>query len=156
MSNAAPNSNPNSNSGGSGKRPARPVWIPVVTALIRKGDQVLVGQRPPGHTLAGQWEFPGGKIEKGESPEEALKRELHEELGIDAEIGALRLAASHTYGETSILILFFDVRFWKGEPKLQQHTELRWIQPKEFKNLPIPEANRRALDRILSVLSQPA
>ncbi len=134
-------------------RAARPVWIPVVTALIRKGDLVLVGQRPPGHTLAGQWEFPGGKIEKGETPEQALKRELEEELGIEAEVGTLRLAASHTYGDVSILIMFYDVLFWKGEPKLQQHTELRWITPEEFKNLPIPDANRKIIDRLNEVLN---
>lgn len=130
------------------------MWIPVVTGLIRKGEQVLVGQRPPGHTLAGQWEFPGGKIEKGESPENALKRELFEELGIEAEIGPLRLAASHTYGEISILIMFYDVLFWKGEPKLQQHTELRWISPPEFKNLSIPDANRKIIDRLIDILAK--
>lgn len=140
----------------SGRPQHRPTWIPVVTALIRKGDRVLVGQRPPGHTLAGQWEFPGGKIEKGEAPEAALRRELNEELGIDAEIGQLQLAAAHTYGEISILILFYDVLFWKGEPKLQQHTELRWVLPEEFKLLPIPEANRRAVDRLISILGTKA
>ena len=136
-------------------RTQRPVWIPVVTGLIRKGDLVLVGQRPPGHTLAGQWEFPGGKIEKGESPEQALKRELLEELGIEAEIGPLRLAASHTYGDISILIMFYDVLFWKGEPKLQQHTELRWIPPQGFKNLQIPDANRKIIDRLIDILTKP-
>ncbi len=138
-----------------GTRIQRPVWIPVVTALIRRGEQVLVGQRPPGHTLAGQWEFPGGKIEKGESPEAALKRELYEELGIEAEIGPLRFAATHTYGEISILILFYDVYFWKGEPKLQQHTELRWTTPREFVQLPIPEANRKIAMNLVEILESP-
>jgi 8-oxo-dGTP diphosphatase len=133
-------------------RPPRPTWIPVVTALLRRGDRVLLGQRPPGHSLAGQWEFPGGKIEKGESPETALARELREELGIEAEIGELRLAASHTYGETSILILFYDVRFWRGEVKTQHHTDLRWTTPEELSALKIPDANRRILPRLMEVM----
>jgi 8-oxo-dGTP diphosphatase len=130
----------------------RPVWIPVVTALIRKGDKVLVGQRPVGHSLAGHWEFPGGKIEKNESPEEALARELREELGIEADIGTLKLASSHTYGETGIVIMFYEVLFWKGEPKTVHHMELRWIEPEELKTLNIPDANRKILDRLVGIL----
>ncbi len=131
----------------------RPVWIPVVTGLIRKGDKVLVGQRPVGHSLAGQWEFPGGKIEKGETPEQALARELNEELAIDAEVGALKIASTHSYGDTGILILFFEVLFWKGEPKTVHHMELKWIYPKELAILQIPDANKKILDRLTSVLT---
>lgn len=130
----------------------RPSWIPVVTGFIRKNGQILVGQRPEGHSLAGQWEFPGGKIELGETPSEALKRELREELGIQAEVGDLRLAHTHSYGDKGILILFFDVKFWKGEPKSQHHTELRWIHPKELQDLEIPEANRKILDTLEQIL----
>lgn len=131
----------------------RPVWIPVVTGLIRKGDKVLVGQRPVGHSLAGQWEFPGGKIEKGETPEQALARELNEELAIDAEIGDLKIASTHSYGDTGILILFFEVLFWKGEPKTVHHMELKWIHPRDLSSLQIPEANKKILGRLTSVLT---
>ncbi len=130
----------------------RPVWIPVVTGLIKKGKKVLVGQRPEGHSLAGQWEFPGGKIELNETPKEALHRELHEELGIDAEIGELKLASSHSYGEVAILLVFYEVNFWKGEPKSIHHTELKWIDPEELKTLDIPDANRNILQDLLNVL----
>ena len=130
----------------------RPVWIPVVTGLIRKGDKVLVGQRPIGHSLAGQWEFPGGKIERNESPEQALARELNEELGIEAEIGTLKLASTHTFGDTGIIILFYDVHFWKGEPKAVHHMELRWVLPQELYALSIPDANKRILPTILECL----
>lgn len=130
----------------------RPTWIPVVTALMRKGGKVLVGQRPVGNTLAGHWEFPGGKIEKNESPEEALIRELNEELGIQADVGQLKLASTHTYGDTGIIILFYEVLFWKGEPKPVHHMELRWIEPRELKDLSIPDANRRILDRLQEAL----
>jgi 8-oxo-dGTP diphosphatase len=130
----------------------RPIWIPVVTGLIRKGGKVLVGQRPIGHSLAGQWEFPGGKIEKGETPEAALARELNEELGIDAEVGILKLASTHSYGDTGILILFYEVLFWKGEPKAQHHMDLKWVEPSELHSLAIPDANRRILGRLIDCL----
>jgi 8-oxo-dGTP diphosphatase len=130
----------------------RPTWIPVVTGLIRKGGKVLVGQRPAGHSLAGQWEFPGGKIERNESPEQALARELNEELAIEADIGALKYASSHSYGDTGILIIFYEVLFWKGEPKAVHHMELRWVEPHELKTLKIPEANKKILDHLIAIL----
>jgi len=130
----------------------RNVWIPVVAALMRRQGKVLVGQRPDGASLARTWEFPGGKIELDESPEQALVRELKEELGIEAEIGALKFAASHTYGKTGILFLFYDVKFWKGQIKAQQHLDLRWVTPKELSSLELPEANSKFLKRFLDVL----
>jgi 8-oxo-dGTP diphosphatase len=132
----------------------RPTWIPVVTAMIRKGPHVLVGKRPEGHTLAGQWEFPGGKVEIGESPEEALARELKEELGIEAEIGPIQMACTHSYPDVGILLVFFEVQFWKGEPKPVHHSELRWVLPEELKKLNIPEANRRLMPTILGILTK--
>ncbi|MEK7355991.1 MAG: (deoxy)nucleoside triphosphate pyrophosphohydrolase [Bdellovibrionota bacterium] len=130
----------------------RPTWIPVVTGLLRKGEKVLVGQRPVGHTLAGHWEFPGGKIERNESPEVALARELNEELGIEAEVGKLMLASAHSYGDTGIVILFYEVLFWKGEPKAVHHMELKWVEPSELKALTLPDANRKIIDRIVQLL----
>lgn len=131
----------------------RPNWIPVVTGFLRKGSKVLVGQRPVGHSLAGQWEFPGGKIERNESPEQALIRELQEELGIEAEVGELKMASTHSYGDTGIVILFYEVLFWKGEAKAVHHMELRWIEPEEMKSLAIPDANKKILDRIIATLN---
>ena len=93
----------------SNKSKTKKNWIPVVAGFIKKGDTILVGQRPTTHTLGGLWEFPGGKIEMGESPEEALARELREELGIEAEIGQLKIACTHSYGEVGILILFYEI-----------------------------------------------
>ncbi len=123
-------------------------WIPVVAGFMRKGNQILVGQRPENNSLAGQWEFPGGKIESGESPEQALQRELSEELDIDATVGELKLACTHSYGEVNILILFYEILYWKGEPKAKHHLMLEWIHPEELAHRNIPEANRRILDRI--------
>jgi len=134
-------------------RPKRPSWIPVVTGLIMKSDSVLVGLRPEGKNLAGQWEFPGGKIESGESPEEALKRELMEELGIEAQIGKIMFAGTHSYGETGILLLFYHVPYWKGEPKNIHHRELKWVKVGELDHLNIPGANRKVLPQIVELLS---
>lgn len=130
-------------------------WIPVVAGFLKKDGKILVGQRPESHSLAGQWEFPGGKIEPGETPEQALARELEEELGIEAKIGDLKLACTHSYGEVGILILFFEVNFWKKEPKAIHHMMLEWIYPEELKDRNIPEANRKILDRIFQALGIP-
>jgi 8-oxo-dGTP diphosphatase len=122
-----------------------------VTALIRSQGKVLLGRRPEG-SLAGVWEFPGGKIEPGEIPEQALARELREELGIDASIGKIRMATTHNFGETAILLLFFEVLFWKGEPKSVHHTELKWVEPAALQQQELPEANRRVLPQLIQVL----
>lgn len=132
----------------------KPTWIPVVTGILRKGDLVLVGQRPTGHTLAGQWEFPGGKIELGEQPREALERELREELAIDATVGELKLTWTHSYPEVGILLVFFEVLFWKGEPKAVHHTELKWVTLTELEALDIPEANRKLLPLIRKLFAR--
>lgn len=131
---------------------SRNQWIAVVAALMRRQGKVLVGKRPEGSSLAGRWEFPGGKIELNESPEQALARELKEELGVNAEIGPLKFADTHTYGKTGILFLFYEVKFWKGEVKTQQHHDLKWVTPKELRELELPEANSKFLDRIVEVL----
>lgn len=129
-------------------------WVAVVAGILRKGNQILVGQRPETNSLPGQWEFPGGKIEPGESPEEAMARELQEELGIDATVGELKMAMTHSYGDVGIVILLYDIPYWKGEPKPQHHLQIEWIYPEELKTKTIPEANRKILDRILKVIYQ--
>lgn len=127
-------------------------WIPVVAGFLRKDGKILVGQRPENNSLAGQWEFPGGKIESGETPEQALARELDEELGIEAEVGDLKLACTHSYGDVGILILFYEILYWKGEPRAKHHMMLEWIHPEELKHRNIPEANRKILNRIYKAL----
>lgn len=127
-------------------------WIPVVAGFLKKDQKILVGQRPENHSLAGLWEFPGGKIEIGETPEQALERELNEELGIEAQIGTLRLACTHSYGDVGIIILFYEVNYWKGEPKAKHHLMLEWIYPQELKTRPIPEANKKILNDLFRAL----
>ena len=135
------------------QKPRRPSWLPVVAAIIRKENKVLLGQRPPNKSLAGLWEFPGGKIELGESPEEALRRELEEELGIDADIGPLRVVTSHNYGDVGVLLVFFEVNFWKGEPKSIYHSQLKWVTVDELRQTELPEANRLILHKIIEWMS---
>lgn len=135
-------------------RTRKPHWIPVVAGFLKKGPLILVGQRPENHSLAGQWEFPGGKIESGETPEQALARELQEELGIDASVGDLKLACTHNYGDVNILIMFYEILYWKGEPKPKHHLMLDWITPEELLKRPIPEANKKIIDRIFKALGK--
>ncbi|MCB0349824.1 MAG: (deoxy)nucleoside triphosphate pyrophosphohydrolase [Bdellovibrionales bacterium] len=127
-------------------------WLPVVAAIIRREKSVLLGLRPSGGSLAGKWEFPGGKIEIGEQPEIALARELKEELGIDAEIGPLRFSATHHYGEVGVIILFYEVNYWKGQPSPLHHSEVKWVLAEEIHKLQLPDANRNVLDKIVKLL----
>ena len=121
----------------------------VAIALIcNEANHLLITQRPLHATHGGCWEFPGGKIELGESPEQAFARELNEELGIIAEVGELRIACTHSYSDVGIIILFYEVLFWKGEPKTKHHINLKWVTPAELPKMNIPDANRKNLDRI--------
>lgn len=128
----------------------RPIWIPVAAGILRKGNQVLIGQRPENGTLPGLWEFPGGKIEVGESPESALKRELNEELGIEAEVGVILEASCHNYGDKGILLMFYWVDYWKGEPKSLHHDSLEWVDIDKVRERNIPDSNREILDKLLN------
>ena len=133
----------------------RPNWIPVVTGIIQKKNEVLLGKRPEEKSLPGIWEFPGGKIERDETPEQALKRELDEELGIQAEVGELLFSITHFYTpDIGILLLFYKIPFWKGSPKTQHHTELKWTPLEELQNIDFPEANKKVLPRILKHLEE--
>ncbi len=123
----------------------------MVTGVIKRGDFYLLGQRPENGSMAGVWEFPGGKIEYGESPEEALARELREELGVEAEIGSLKLSTTHSYGDTGILLLFFEIKYWKGEVKPVHHHEIKWVSRADLMQENLPEANKKVLDKILEL-----
>lgn len=124
----------------------------MVAGLIRKEGKVLLGQRPIGDTFEGKWEFPGGKIEFGESPEVALRRELDEELGVQADIGRLLLATTHSYGSSGLVLIFYEVLFWKGQLKPVHHMDLKWVAIQELKAQPLPEANLKVIDRLVAAL----
>jgi 8-oxo-dGTP diphosphatase len=116
----------------------------VAAALIDADGRVLVQRRPPGVSMAGLWEFPGGKIEHGETPEAALIRELREELGIDVEAACLAPVAfaSEPLGDRHLLLLLYVGRKWSGMPQPLQAAELRWVRPVELHRLPMPPADK--------------
>jgi len=116
----------------------------VAAALIDADGRVLVQQRPAGKPMAGLWEFPGGKVEPGELPEEALIRELREELGIDVEKACLAPAcfASEPLGERHMILLVYICRKWKGIARALEAPAIRWIRPVELHSLDMPPADK--------------
>ncbi len=122
--------------------PARIVTV-VAVALIDADGRVLLAQRPPGKSMAGLWEFPGGKLEPNETPEAALTRELHEELGIDLRPACLAplTFASHRYPDFHLLMPLYAARNWKGTPLPKEGQTLAWVRIENFKDYPMPPAD---------------
>jgi 8-oxo-dGTP diphosphatase len=119
--------------------------FPVVAiALVDADGRLLVQQRPAGKPMAGLWEFPGGKIEPGETPEAALIRELNEELGIDVEAACLAPAcfASEPLDGRALLLLLYICRRWRGQPRAIEGGELKWVRPVELHGLDMPPADK--------------
>ena len=112
-------------------------------ALIDPDGRVLLAQRPEGKSMAGLWEFPGGKVEQGERPEEALIRELHEELGIDTWESCLAplTFASHSYDDFHLLMPLFACRKWQGIPQSREGQALKWVRGSELRQYPMPPAD---------------
>ncbi|MCZ7674859.1 MAG: (deoxy)nucleoside triphosphate pyrophosphohydrolase [Roseovarius sp.] len=112
-------------------------------ALIDVDGRVLLTQRPEGKPMAGLWEFPGGKVEPFETPEAALIRELHEELGIDTWESCLAplTFASHDYGDFHLLMPLFACRKWHGTPQAREGQALKWVRPNQLRDYPMPPAD---------------
>ena len=117
--------------------------VVVAAAMIDSRSRILVQQRPAGKAMAGLWEFPGGKIEPGESPEAALVRELREELGVDVAPSSLTAVsfASEPLGSVHILLLLYAVRSWAGVPQPLESLALRWVDRDELGRLAMPPAD---------------
>lgn len=122
--------------------PTKVVLVSAV-ALIDVDGRVLMAQRPEGKSMAGLWEFPGGKVEPGETPEAALIRELHEELGIGTWASCLAplTFASHGYETFHLLMPLFACRKWEGTPRPREGQTLKWVHVREMRDLPMPPAD---------------
>ena len=125
------------------ERGAVPVVLVVAVALIDRDGRILIAQRPEGKSMAGLWEFPGGKVEPGESPDAALIRELQEELGVDTRQSCLAplTFASHAYDDFHLLMPLYVCRVWKGIPRAKEGQKLCWVRPMQLKDYPMPPAD---------------
>lgn len=115
----------------------------VACALVDQDGRILLTQRPEGRSMAGLWEFPGGKIEPGESPEEALIRELWEEIGIDTSANCLApfTFASHAYETFHLLMPLYICRKWQGQVTAKEGQNTRWVRPAALQDYPMPPAD---------------
>jgi 8-oxo-dGTP diphosphatase len=127
----------------------KPDVIPVVCAIIEKESMFLAARRKQGESCAGFWEFPGGKVREGESPESALTREIMEELAISIDIKSSLKPCSHCYPGKTILLIPFICSNSKGTIKLSDHDAFLWIDPKSAKNLEWAPADVAVLEQYL-------
>lgn len=135
-------------------KPPKTDLVVVAAALVDRDGRLLVQQRPEGLSMAGLWEFPGGKVESGETPELALIRELDEELGIDVEQACLAPAcfASDMLGDRHLLLLLYVCRKWRGTPVAQHASALRWVRPVELHGLAMPPADKPLIGLLEALL----
>ena len=130
------------------------ILLVAACALVDSDGRVLLAKRPEGKALAGLWEFPGGKVEAGETPENTLVRELHEELAIETKTACLAplTFASHTYEDFHLLMpLYVCRRFW-GMPRAQEGQGLKWVRPRDMRDYPMPPADAPLIPFLIDLL----
>ncbi len=127
----------------------------VACALVDADNRVLIAQRPEGKTLAGLWEFPGGKLDAGERPEQALIRELHEELGITVREACLAplTFASHGYEDFHLLMPLYICRRWEGEVIAREGQKLAWVRATKLSDYPMPPADLPLIPHLIDLLT---
>jgi 8-oxo-dGTP diphosphatase len=121
-----------------------PLVLVAAAALVDADGRVLLARRPPGKSMAGLWEFPGGKVDAGETPEAALIRELKEELGVDVAASCLApfTFASYSYPEFHLLMPLYVCRKWSGIPAARERQQLAWVRPARLADYPMPPADK--------------
>jgi len=126
----------------------------VAAALVDTDGRVLIAQRPPGKALAGLWEFPGGKLNQGERPEQALMRELDEELGIAVQEACLAplTFASHAYADFHLLMPLWICRRWEGLVEAREAQALKWVRPGKLRDFPMPPADEPLIPPLIDLL----
>ena len=132
----------------------RKIVLVAACALVDADGRVLLAQRPEGKSLAGLWEFPGGKVEPGETPEETLIRELDEELGIQTKVACLAplTFASHTYDDFHLLMPLYICRRFEGVARGREGQAIKWVRPKALRDYPMPPADEPLIPFLVDLL----
>jgi 8-oxo-dGTP diphosphatase len=133
---------------------SRRLLLVVACALVDPDNRILIAQRPEGKALAGLWEFPGGKVDAGETPEDALIRELREELGVETKTACLAplTFASHTYDDFHLLMPLYVCRRWTGFPRSLEGQALKWVRAKQLRDYPMPPADEPLIAPLIELL----
>jgi 8-oxo-dGTP diphosphatase len=128
--------------------------IVAACALVDADGRVLIGERPPGKAMAGLWEFPGGKVESGERPEDTLIRELSEELGIVVREACLAplTFASHAYPDFHLLMPLYVCRRWEGRANARHHSRIAWVRPNKLRDYAMPPADEPLISHLMTLL----
>ena len=132
----------------------KPLVLVAACALVDADGRVLLAQRPDGKPMAGLWEFPGGKVEAGERPEDAVLRELGEELGVTTEEACLApfVFASHSYDDFHLLMPLYVCRKWTGTVEARHHRALKWVRPRDMRQYPMPPADAPLVAHLIDLL----
>ncbi|NLH82806.1 MAG: (deoxy)nucleoside triphosphate pyrophosphohydrolase [Phyllobacteriaceae bacterium] len=132
----------------------KPILLVAAVALLDADGRVLIAQRPEGKALAGLWEFPGGKVEPGERPEDTLIRELQEELGIEVKEACLAplTFASYAYENFHLLMPLWVCRRWSGTVGGREGQALKWVAPRRLRDFPMPPADEPIIPHLIDLI----
>ena len=120
----------------------------VTAAVIERDGKILIARRKAGDSQAGKWEFPGGKLEPGETPEACLKRELQEELGIETEVGEFFCSSRFVYPHIAVELIVYRTSYVSGEVALHDHDRVKWVSPMALNEIEFSEADRPVVRRL--------